>query len=59
MVQARLLVEDRFSGIEEKDLKAHAHGDTTYANRVIPPNSATPWAKHIQSITLLCTLIIK
>jgi hypothetical protein len=30
----------------DKGLKAH-----TYSNKVTPPNSATPWAKHIQTTT--------
>ena len=34
-----------------EDLKAHAHNDTPTPNKATPPNSATPWAKHMQTIT--------
>jgi hypothetical protein len=52
------------SGSKEKALKAHSHSDTptpispqplqqghTHSNKATPPNTATPWAKHIQTTT--------
>jgi hypothetical protein len=45
--------EDWLPSSLDEGLKAHTHKWHNYFNRATPPNSATPWAKHIQTITLL------
>jgi hypothetical protein len=49
----RLLAEYWLPGSEDEGLKAHAHSDSNYSNKVTSPNSATLWAEHIQTMTKL------
>jgi hypothetical protein len=38
-------------GSQEEGLKVHPHSDTSTLTKATPPNSATLWAKHIQTTT--------